>query len=486
MKRLLAILTLIAVAGAISAQDTTAYAKWKEQHRQQLQSFKDSVSDDYKAFLEQNWKEYDLLKSEHRKGLGKPIDQPQVDTSDIQLPEEIKSQPMQDTTFKPESFGQLLQDTSFEVGYAAEVIKVQFYCRDVVFKLPPSVSKTRLAGTSERQVTNFWSRLDDEDLRNVVQQIRAKQQALYLNDWGLVDMVRQLSASVYSENADAQAALSVYLLNKMKYDVRAGKMNGRLVMLFTSLQNIYERPYVMIDGKKYYALAKESVTIKKLRISTYQHQYPKADHALDLNIYYTPRIGGCLTQYPYRFTFDEEPMKVSVNKALVDFYENYPQTELFVYANAAVDEAMGLSIEDNLSPLTRGKSKVEAANLLLRYMQEGFKYMTDEVQFTREKTLFCEENFHYGANDCEDRSVLFSYLVRNLLNLDVVLLEYDGHVTTAVCFADEKVKGDYLKIGGLKYVVCDPTTKGARVGQQMRKYRRQTPRLITLKTNNKK
>ena len=99
MKGLLAILTLIAVAGAISAQDTTAYAKWKEQHRQQLQSFKDSVSDDYKAFLEQNWREYDLLKSEHRKGLGKPIDQPQVDSSDIQLPEEIKSQPMQDTTF---------------------------------------------------------------------------------------------------------------------------------------------------------------------------------------------------------------------------------------------------------------------------------------------------------------------------------------------------------------------------------------------------
>lgn len=483
MKKLLVILSFFVVVGAVRAQDTSSYSRWKEQHRQQLQSFKDSVADDYKAFLEQSWREYELLKAEHRKGVGKPIDQPQVDSSDMQLPEEIKAQPMPVAAFNPEALGRVFQDTAFEVGYMAEVFKVQYYCREVTFRLSPAVSKLKLAGTSERQVAHFWGRLDDEDLRNVAQQLRSKQQDLYLNDWGLVDMVRKLSSRVYPENEDAQAALSVYLLNKMKYDVRIGKTNSHLVMLFASLQQIYERPYVMIDGKKYYALSKESAANKKSKITTYQRQYPEADHAVDLNIYYAPRIGGCLTRNPYRFVFNGDPKKIPVNKALVDFYENYPQTELFVYANAAVDEAMGLSIEDNLGPLTRGTSKVDAANLLLRYMQEGFKYMTDDVQFSREKTLFCEENFHYGANDCEDRSVLFSYLVRRLLDLDVVLLEYDGHVSTAVCFADEKVKGDYLKIGGLKYVVCDPTTKGARVGQQMRKYRRQTPKTIILKTN---
>ena len=42
--------------------------------------------------------------------------------------------------------------------------------------------------------------------------------------------------------------------------------------------------------------------------------------------------------------------------------------------------------------------------------------------------------FYYPYCDCEDRSVLYSYLVRNLLKLDVVLLDYPNHIATAVCF----------------------------------------------------
>ncbi len=64
---------------------------------------------------------------------------------------------------------------------------------------------------------------------------------------------------------------------------------------------------------------------------------------------------------------------------------------------------------------------------------------------------------------------MFSYLVRKLLGLDVVLLDYPGHIATAVKFTEE-VGGSYLQLEDGKYVVCDPTYFGASAGMSMPQY----------------
>lgn len=66
--------------------------------------------------------------------------------------------------------------------------------------------------------------------------------------------------------------------------------------------------------------------------------------------------------------------------------------------------------------------------------------------------------------------MLFSYLVRKLLGLDVVLLDYPNHIATAVCFKGN-VGGDYLMVNGRKYTVCDPTYIGASIGMTMPKFK---------------
>ena len=67
-------------------------------------------------------------------------------------------------------------------------------------------------------------------------------------------------------------------------------------------------------------------------------------------------------------------------------------------------------------------------------MQTAFDYKTDGDQFGYEKPFFVDELFYYPYSDCEDRAVLYSYLVRTLMGLDVVLLEYPNHMATAVLF----------------------------------------------------
>ena len=57
--------------------------------------------------------------------------------------------------------------------------------------------------------------------------------------------------------------------------------------------------------------------------------------------------------------------------------------------------------------------------------------------------------------------------MRELLKLDVVLLDYPNHIAAAVCFSDESVSGDYVRVDNRKYVVCDPTYINALAGEAM-------------------
>ena len=120
----------------------------------------------------------------------------------------------------------------------------------------------------------------------------------------------------------------------------------------------------------------------------------------------------------------------------------------------------------------------QAVNFLLRFVQTSLKYETDEQQFGEENYLFPEETLFYPYSDCEDRAVLFAWLVRSLLKLDVVGLDYPGHVAAAVNFS-EKVTGASINYQGKRYVVTDPTYINAGAGMVMPGYQQYEPRIIS-------
>lgn len=83
-----------------------------------------------------------------------------------------------------------------------------------------------------------------------------------------------------------------------------------------------------------------------------------------------------------------------------------------------------------------------------------------------DRAFFPEETLYYPYCDCEDRSILLSRMVRDLLGLHCVLIHYPGHLAMAVQFTDD-VKGDCIMLQGEKFTVCDPTYIGAHVGETM-------------------
>ena len=93
-------------------------------------------------------------------------------------------------------------------------------------------------------------------------------------------------------------------------------------------------------------------------------------------------------------------------------------------------------------------------------------FVTVGISVGEDRAFFPDETLYYPYCDCEDRSILFTRLVRDLLGFKCVLVYYPGHLASAVAIPGD-VKGDYIMVNGKRFMVCDPTYIGASVGNTM-------------------
>ncbi len=450
---------------------------YRQDKQQEMERYVDSIHADFVRYLEHLWTEYQLFNGEPSPRDVKPLEQPQMDTLEMEG-DSVKVD--RQVSYGTYSVVPTHAARGFKVPRGTVQSRdyiVPFYGREVSIALSDKVGDISLAGIRERQVARYWKKLVESRADLCAASLDQQRRNLYLGDWGLFDLIQHFTATVYPNHPDEQAVLSVFILDAMHYDARVGRMDDRLVMLVNTGSKLYDIPYVEIEGVRYYAFGNLA---KKGRLHTYGRQLKDADQPIDMHLAYSPRLGGALTEKSYSHSVLGRKVTLRVNQPLMDFYARYPQTELPVYATAAMEEAFVAAVEREMRPFVEGQTPVVALNNLLEFMQHGFGYQTDRKQFGREKNFFCEENFYYPANDCEDRAVLFARVVKLLLGYDVVLLEYKDHVSTAVHIPGRKVRGHHLDFKGKRYMSCDPTTLGAAVGDMSRKYRNKNPNIIVL------
>ena len=70
--------------------------------------------------------------------------------------------------------------------------------------------------------------------------------------------------------------------------------------------------------------------------------------------------------------------------------------------------------------------------------------------------------------------------IRKLVGLEVVGLDYPGHVATGVRFNDN-LPGDYVVNNNVKYMVCDPTYINATLGMAMPQYKKTKPEVVKIR-----
>ena len=319
----------------------------------------------------------------------------------------------------------------------------------------------------ENAIADAYEAMCKADYKALVDDCRKVKKELNLNDWGIFLFAREASKTLCTDE-NAAVVMQQFLLNELGYKSKMARRADRnQMLLFVAADcQVYGHPYFTKDGLNYYNLTSN----ESCQFYMCQEDSPKAKSKLNMQVNHAPALNAGMVNSVHKNRSGSVAVSVDVPKSLMEFYGSMPQCDYSVYVNAEVNPSVASKVLSTLAPLVNGKGEAEAANLLINFVQTGFQYATDQEQFGYEKPFFVEELFYYPYCDCEDRSVLYSYLVRNLLKLDVVLLDYPNHIATAVCF-NENVSGDFVTVGGKKYVVCDPTYIGASIGKAMPQFK---------------
>ena len=295
---------------------------------------------------------------------------------------------------------------------------------------------------------------------------------------GYMRLVECMATAFFSDSERNEARLlQMYILTQSGYKVRIARTDDRLVLLLPSEDDIYEMPYLTVDGHRYYVA---DPTVRQQSFHVFDREFPK-EQFFSLQITTEPLL-AIRPSEPRRFASERYPdvsAIVKTNRNLIDFYDEYPRIGWDLYSRSSLSAWAKKQLYPVLHRCIAGKSKSEAANMLIDFVQTAFEYKTDEEQFGYERPLFADETLYYPYSDCEDRAIFYSILVRDLLGLDVVLLHYPNHLATAVSFGEE-IAGDYLMLDDRKYLVCDPTYIGAHIGNAMPQFKQIAAEVIRI------
>ena len=360
-----------------------------------------------------------------------------------------------------------------------KTVELVFYGQPLRFTYDPALKVKMPSRIDGQNISDHWSTLSLADYEPLLKQIEAQRVPLQLNDWGYALLTHELASKIFPGSKNDQALLTWFIMVKAGYKARIAYDISRVYLLMPTQQQIYATAYFTFDNQRYYALGLNGNKDKLDRVFTYDGNYPGASKVLDM------RLGKSLNTarkdkfktVDFSYAGKKYKVKLDTDDETVAYLQTYPQMDINLYFSAEVNRATAHPLLLQLKPLVQGKSEHDAVNLLLRFVQTAFPYNTDEQQFGIENYLFPEETLYYPYSDCEDRSVLFAWLVKNLVSLDVVGLDYPGHVATAVQF-NEKISGDSVMHNGKRYVVTDPTYINASVGMAMPEFKNERPKII--------
>lgn len=330
---------------------------------------------------------------------------------------------------------------------------------------------------SESFIADTWQLLTYAISDTLLQYCISQRDKLSLGDWPYYCLLRDLTEKRFGKDTNEAILMQAFLLMQTGYKARISRRNNHLALLLPFDSPVYEKTYLLLDGERYYDFGKESDGMYHV----FNQALTNQAHVLSLRMNCPPKTEFEPSE-KRTFTSKEYPelsVTLSVNKKLMAFYEEYPKCLWTNYSWAGLSDEVKAELYPVLKAGIKEKNQIEAANRLINFVQTAFDYQTDQEQFGYERPLFADETFYYPYSDCEDRSILFSILVRDLLGLDVVLLRYPDHLATAVHFT-ETLKGTFLNIDGKAYYISDPTYIGANVGECMPKYAKTSPDIYQL------
>lgn len=463
----------------------------RSEQQKAYDEFRRQQNAQYVAQLRENWQEYplsDVLQPIEKNSI-MPTDYRQTivtstageieentplitNTSILYLPEKTpQPQPMVPIQPKPQE---------------EEVVSIALYGTLISIAFPKDAD-LHLRGVDEYNISKLWEQIADtivpNKFDNTLASCLSKRRHMNLCDWAYLQMVKAISNRRYG-NSNEATIFAAYLMAQSGYKIRLAYTDTRIYLLIASQHEIYGMSRYKVENEWYYMV--DGYGISSCFIS---NAGLREEHKLSLFIFDELKIDAEPSDIVYATSSQGWSLPIQVNTNLIDFYDGYPACRVFngdesskwlIAVNTPLDAVAKQTLYPHILDSIRHLTPWAATAMILNWVQTAFRYELDNNVWGNDRVFFSEETLYYPRSDCEDRAILFTTLVRDILGLDVLLLCYENpyHVATAVHFPVEEAYGKYVMHDGKRYMVCDPTFANASIGQEMPEYKYSQAQII--------
>ena len=349
-----------------------------------------------------------------------------------------------------------------------------FYGQPITVRYDKLLTLSTTASVSVDSVSGFWRSFSQSNSNRLVDQLMDYRDRMGLGDWGYFQLVKACSNHICKNIQWNSDQLTWALMIRSGFDVRLAFSQRSTTVLFPSETLIFEKQFIMIGTKRFY-LDRE---MKSQILVTSPNPFPDTNGIIDLRFYKSLNFTGKLKSQTFIFEWNKKRYEFAfrINPEAVRFYSDYPKTDPAVYFGAPVSTTFKEDLLRQLYPLLSGFNKAEAATFLQQFVQYQFDYC-----FIPNKdgmaARFAEELIAARSGDDRGKSVLFSWMIRILLRLPVIGVQFPGYYSTAICF-DESMDGDSYTWKQNKYIIADPTFQNTPLGIMIPEFIGLIPRLI--------
>ncbi|HMQ48579.1 MAG TPA: hypothetical protein PKA00_00420 [Saprospiraceae bacterium] len=350
----------------------------------------------------------------------------------------------------------------FFSGKAQETVKeviVPFYTERIKLSYSPELLDFKDPTISEKGLVQFFKTLAGNNYSHLLKSLRQSKNVLQLNDWFYYQlMVNSTEQLLQGKAQNTKELFCWFLMAQSGYDTRLAYFDEEVYLYVYTNDDIFEAPIISDAGKQFVNLSRifDSTAFQK---ALYLLNFtPNTDgHSFSFAIHDLPALKPKIKEKNLEFSFRQQVHKLSlqVDEGIKDYMFNYPLIAESQYFDAPISKTLAASLEPQLRKILLGKNEWESIEIIASFTRSAFKYQEDKQCFGRSKPMIPDEVFLHPYSDCEDRSVVFYYLVKEMLNLPMIVLAYPDHLTVAVALPQTREGAIFYQ--GKAYYVCDPT-----------------------------
>lgn len=339
---------------------------------------------------------------------------------------------------------------SVSVVFYSEILRVNYHL-NMLLDVPVEAE--------ENSIFQYYENLRDTDYQIIIEDLKEKKAHFQLNDWLYYDLMTNCIDQIFVDKSVLQKTLTCwFLLSESGFDTRLTYINNTAYVNVYTEDALFEVPMVQENGRNYVNLTNIQTNQGRQSMLYMLDFVPNpSGHSFSFDLIQLPRLQPQFDSRNLTFRNDKHlyHVQVQTDRTIMELMKNYPFIAEEKYLHVPFSPTLANSLLPQLREKIANKTEAETLQFLVAFTRSAFEYKDDKAHFGKSKPMIADEVFHYNYSDCEDRSALFFTLVKELLDLPMLIVAFPDHLSIAV--ATELPSKPAIFYNGKKYYLCDPT-----------------------------